>query len=158
MQKVFNYQVFLDPPRFFNPGMEAAGCYLTCGDKVLLVKRQSTKSQGNKWGVPAGKLEKNEDSLSAVIREMQEEVGIFLTPELLCKFKTLYIRLTDLDYIFHMYYSKFTEIPSIKLDFAENQASCWSTVRDALKMPLIASGREALLYYNSFLSLSKKPA
>ena len=155
MQKVFTYQIFLQPPSPFNPTMEAAGCYCACRDRLLLVKRQSYKSQGNKWGVPAGKLEKNEDPLSAVIREMREEVGVHLPPESVYQVKTLYIRLPPIDYIYHMFYTQLAELPPISLDLEENQESCWSTLQEALQLPLVAAGKEALLYYKSFLSLSK---
>ena len=135
--------------------MEAAGCYCACAERLLLVKRQSYKSQGNKWGVPGGKLEKNETPLTAVIREMQEEVGVALCPDKVYKVKTLYIRLPSIDYIFHMFYTHLPELPLINLDLGENQESRWTTLQEALQLPLVTSGKEALLYYKSYLSLSK---
>ena len=74
MEKLFNYEIFLAPPSDFSPCMEASGVYCECKDKILLVKRQGHKSQANRWGVPAGKLEKNENPLAAAIREFKEEV------------------------------------------------------------------------------------
>ncbi len=155
MKKMFIYQVFLKPPTSFNPTMEAAGCYCTYSDKCLLVKRQPFKSQGNKWGVPGGKLEQNESPLMAVIREIREEVGLDLSFDRVFKIKTLYIRLPPIDYIFHMFYTQLTDFPSIELDLSENQEARWSTLQEALRLPLVAAGKEALLYYKSFLSLSK---
>ena len=155
MKKMFTYQVFLKPPSSFNPTMEAAGCYCDCLDKLLLVKRQSFKSQGNKWGVPGGKLEENESPLAAVVRELREEVGLELSVDRVFKIKTLYIRLPPTDYIFHMFYTQLADLPSLALDLSENQEACWSTLQEALRLPLVAAGKEALLYYKSFLSLSK---
>ena len=155
MKKMFTYQVYLRPPTSFSPILEASGCYCACADKLLLVKRQPFKSQGNKWGVPGGKLEQNESPLAAVIREIREEVGINLLPDHIFKIKTLYIRLPPDDYIFHMFYTHLAELPSIALDLSENQEARWSTLQDALRLPLVAAGKEALLYYKSFLSLSK---
>lgn len=150
---MFNYQVFLDSPSDFNPTMVAAGCYCACKDKILLVKRQSFKSQGNKWGVPAGKLEKNENPLEAIVREMKEEIGVVLRPEDLEHFGLLNVRLPPIDYIFHMFSTQFLSFPPITLDTAENQQAQWVTLENALELPLMAAGREALLYYKQFLGL-----
>lgn len=149
---MFKYQVFLKAPHIFHPTLEAAGCYCTWEDKLLLVKRQPFKSQGNKWGVPGGKLELNESPLEAAIRETREEVGIHLPFDQVFKIKTLYIRLPPTDYIFHMFYTQLAQLPSISLDLGENQEACWSTLQEALTLPLVAAGKEALLYYKNFLS------
>ena len=62
------YSVFTEPPKNFNRGTEIAGCYCSFEDKLLLLKRHPEKPQGNTWGVPAGKIEKNEDPKIAVVR------------------------------------------------------------------------------------------
>lgn len=46
-------------------------------DRVLIVRR--SKSEGFKpliWGVPCGKIDENEDSRRAVLRELAEETGL----------------------------------------------------------------------------------
>ena len=70
------YSVFIEPPEGFHPIVEAAGCYCEWSDKMLFLKRHPLKSQGNTWGIPRGKLEKNENPRMAVIREIREEVGL----------------------------------------------------------------------------------
>jgi 8-oxo-dGTP diphosphatase len=149
---MLSYQVFLHPPAHFTPSMEAAGCYCRWTDRLLLIKRQSNKSQANKWGVPGGKLEKDENPLQAVIREMREEVGVSLTSENVFKVKTLYVRLPSSDYIYHMFYTYLSDLPLIILALEENQEFRWSTLQEALQLPLVAAGKEALLYYKNFLS------
>lgn len=157
------YQIFQTPPQNFAPSMEASGCYCRCEDKILLVKRQSFKSQGNKWGVPAGKLEKRENPLAAVIREFFEEVGISLPLEGVQEMCTFFIRikthneLTTIDYIYHMFCASFDSFPPVILNLDENQEAKWLTLEEALKLPLVAAGKEALFYYQNFLSTSPNP-
>ena len=46
--------------------------------QVLLSLRQAHQHQGNLWEFPGGKIEKNETSQQALLREMQEELGILV--------------------------------------------------------------------------------
>lgn len=44
--------------------------------RVLLAKRPEGKSMANLWEFPGGKIEPNETPEQAIIRELQEELGI----------------------------------------------------------------------------------
>src|SRR5690554_5110850 len=46
------------------------------GAKVLIAKRPLDKNQGGLWEFPGGKIEANESAQAALIRELQEEVGV----------------------------------------------------------------------------------
>ncbi len=46
--------------------------------QVLIAKRASHQHQGNKWEFPGGKVESNESSQQALVREIQEEIGILV--------------------------------------------------------------------------------
>lgn len=46
------------------------------GDMVLIAKRPLNKNQGGLWEFPGGKIEANEVPQAALIRELQEEVGV----------------------------------------------------------------------------------
>lgn len=51
---------------------------LVHGDHVLLAQRDGTGYADGQWNLPSGKLEADEDIVSAVIRESREEIGIEL--------------------------------------------------------------------------------
>ncbi len=46
------------------------------GDKILLVKRAPQLSNGNKWAIPGGFLDRDETCQQAVLRELKEETGL----------------------------------------------------------------------------------
>lgn len=141
------YSVFAEPPDDFNPTVEVASCYIEWTDKILLLKRHPQKPQGNTWGVPGGKMEKNENPKMAVIREIQEEVGINIDDNDLQKIGRLYCRLPHVDYVYHMFRKKLKALPDINLELEEHLEMRWVTIEEALKLPLIAGGTEALNYF-----------
>lgn len=54
-----------------------AGLIITDGLKLVM-----GHSTGNKhWDIPKGRLDENETELEAVIREVQEETGLIITPD-----------------------------------------------------------------------------
>ena len=55
--------------------IRVAGCFLEYGGRFLILHRRSEKSQGGKWGLPAGKVDKGETDKDAVIREVAEETA-----------------------------------------------------------------------------------
>ena len=50
-------------------------------NKVLLLRRYNTGYEDGNYSLPAGHVEKNETFTQCVIREAQEEIGIFLEKE-----------------------------------------------------------------------------
>ena len=45
------------------------------GGALLLVKRAPTLSEGGKWGLPGGFLDRDERLVDGVLRELREETG-----------------------------------------------------------------------------------
>jgi 8-oxo-dGTP pyrophosphatase MutT (NUDIX family) len=59
----------------------AAGCFLFCRGRLLLVQRAAGKPLPLHWGVPSGKIEPGETARMAVVRELAEEVGLVVQPD-----------------------------------------------------------------------------
>jgi 8-oxo-dGTP pyrophosphatase MutT (NUDIX family) len=132
--------VYLEKPADFNPKAEIVGCcYLHYQDKILLLHRQDFKSEGNRWGIPGGKLNKGEPLIEAIIREVFEETGYHLEREKVHHMGKLYIKVPNFDFEYHMIqYQVPIEHPSdVKINFKEHKGFTWVTPKDALKMDLI---------------------
>ena len=141
------YSVYIKKPDDFTSTREAAGCYCEWQDKILLLKRNSDKEQGNTWGIPGGKIDFGENARMAVIREVSEEVALYIDDEGLLELGKLYCRLPHVDYIFHVFRKRFFEQPNIILGLDEHCEARWVTPTEALQLPLIAGGIEALEFY-----------
>ena len=53
-----------------------SSCILFKTNKILISKRPADKPFSNYWEFPGGKLERGENFYDAIIRELQEELGI----------------------------------------------------------------------------------
>lgn len=141
------YSVYIKKPDDFISRSEAAGCYCEWQGKLLLLKRNPDKEQGNTWGIPGGKVDAGENARMAVIREIREEVGLSIDDEGLQELGKIYCRLPHVDYVFHIFRKRFMEQPHITLALDEHCEAVWVTPEEALELPLIAGGIEALDFY-----------
>ena len=57
----------------------AAAAIVNANNEVLIAKRASHRHQGDRWEFPGGKLEPGETAEQALVRELQEELGITAT-------------------------------------------------------------------------------
>jgi 8-oxo-dGTP pyrophosphatase MutT (NUDIX family) len=132
--------VYLEKPDDFNPKYSVVGCcYLHYQDKILLLHRRDNKAEGNRWGIPGGKLSKGEPLLDALIREVAEETGYALDPEYVHYIGSLYIRVTNFDFQYNMfdYQQEIRDPGEVKINFAEHKGFTWVTPQEALNMNLI---------------------
>jgi 8-oxo-dGTP diphosphatase len=152
MSKVLSCDVFHAPPENFHPSVEVAGCFCEWEGRILLLLRALNKPQGNTWGIPAGKVEKGEPALAAALRELKEETGIpLLITRNIEDVGILYVRQSDVDFLFHLFRIVFIQEPNLELCKDEIAQSKWLYVDDALQMPLIAGGKDTLLFYKQFV-------
>jgi len=143
--------VFFEPPSDFHSKVSVAGCYCEFEDKILLLKRTPHKHQGDTWGIPGGKLDEGETPRAAAVREVFEEVGISLQEEDLEEIGEMYIRGSLNDYIFYRFRVRLLTLPILNVSLEEHVEAAWLTIEDALKLPLIYGGVEALLSYQKFM-------
>jgi len=73
-----NVEVFTSAPSDFNARFQVAALYYFHKDQILFIRRHPNKPEGGTWGLPAGKIEKDEKPINAVLREAFEEVGLLI--------------------------------------------------------------------------------
>lgn len=131
--------IYNKKPEDFIPDMEIVGCLVEYDNKILLLHRHENKSQGGKWGIPAGKIDSrdNNDIKTAVIRELQEETGLNLKEEDLFFYKTFFVVYPDKKYFYHYHKVFLREEVDIVIEDQEHQAFTWVKKEEALEMPLV---------------------
>lgn len=146
--------VFLEPPKDFSPKLLVAGTYCEHEGKLLYLKRAQGRPEPHTWCIPGGKMEKGEEPRAAALREADEEIGVKIDGSSLQELGTLYVRLSHMDYTFYLFCARFTKAPLIKLAIQEHEEARWVVYEDALKLPLILGGKEALDYYYKYKGLN----
>jgi len=132
-------------PEGFSPKVEVVACFCLLDDKILFLKRNKDKPQGETWGVPAGKLEQDEQLQCAIIREVFEETCIVIQEKEIEFLKTVYVRYPENDFVYHMFRYKLFDYPSeMKISKREHQEAKWVTPQQALKMELIPGENECI--------------
>ena len=141
-----DYQIFLEPPVNFVPKMIVVGCMVECDGRMLFLKRSSQSHQGGTFSIPGGKLEPGETPLQAVSRELFEETHIQLEKSALTYAGVFFQKIPFIDFVFHLFRVELESFPKITLSH-EHSDYMWVTYDEALLLPLIAGGREALYYH-----------
>jgi mutator protein MutT len=131
--------VYKEPTSQFKPKIEVAALFIEHENRILLLHRQETKSQGNLWGIPGGKLDKGETPLQAVLREVKEETNYDFSKEAIESLGSVYIEYNEKDhFVYHMFRTKLKGDPSaVQINFKEHKGYTWATPEDALKLELI---------------------
>jgi 8-oxo-dGTP pyrophosphatase MutT (NUDIX family) len=145
-------KVYETRPLDFHPRVEVSACYLEWEGKLLLLKIGKHKSEGGKWGVPAGKVEADESPIHAARRELFEETGID-APHIR-SLGSLYIRKPNFDYVYHLFQVSCDQQPTPRPS-AEHEDFCWATAADLQTLPLMDGAPEALHYYRLRQKLMK---
>ncbi len=143
-------------PANFSPAVQVAACYIQCGDKILFLQRPATPKYNSCWGVPAGKLEPQEQPRAAGIREVFEETQITIHDKDLQDVGKLYMRLPHLDYVYFMFCAQFDQCPTVTLN-DEHEDFVWVMFTEALKLPLMPGAEEALQFYKRFIDETRTP-
>jgi 8-oxo-dGTP pyrophosphatase MutT (NUDIX family) len=139
-------EIFDTKPKGFLPKVEVVACYLQVDEKFLFLQRASEKSEPEKWGVPAGKLEKGESLLEGAKRELFEETGINIDDRRIRFDKTLFVRKYDIDFTYHMFKVLTPEGIEVTLS-SEHIAYGWFNRGELMKLPLMQGALEALDYF-----------
>jgi len=129
--------VYKKIPKQFNPRFEVVSCFLECAGEILLLYRNADKSEGNRWGAPAGKMDPGEDRFAAIIRETQEESGHSIAPEKLEFLTTVFVVYPEYHFTYHIFRIRLERKPKITISKNEHSAYRWVSPPAALKLPLV---------------------
>ncbi len=129
--------IFLEKPENFKPKFEVVSLFLFYEDEFLLLLRQKHKPMGNCWGVPAGKVDKDESKLEALQRETFEETGISLNSDKIVFQKTFFVTHKNINFIYHSFSYIADELPKVALRNEEHKKYIWTTLENSLKLKLV---------------------
>lgn len=136
--------IYKHEPENFVAKFEVVSCYLEHEGEILILHRQDYKPEGNTWGLPAGKIDKDENELDAMVREISEETGLEVEPGDLEYLEKLFVVYPTYQFIFHMFKLSLEERPRIKISDSEHKEYRWATPADILKLDLIPDFDECL--------------
>ncbi len=129
--------IYQNQPEKFSPRFKVVACYLQQDGSFLLLHRLAHKSQGGKWGLPAGKVEAGESEREAMSRELQEETGLIIPMENFHYFTTIYVRYPEYDFIYSMFSIELGALQAVQVNPNEHQDFRWVSRVEAQKMELV---------------------
>ena len=129
--------LYTTKPENFNPKFIVVSAFLQHRGKILLLKRQNSKPEGNTWGMPAGKVDSKESIYDGVIREIREETGVDINRDDIEYFREFFVRYPDYDFIYHIFSTRFDDKPEIIINRDEHKKFKWVEPEEALKLSLI---------------------
>jgi 8-oxo-dGTP diphosphatase len=121
----------------FKSRFVVVSCFIENDGDILLLHRQDNKPQGNTWGVPAGKVHNGEEPRAALVREIQEEVGLTIKQLQVSFFGKYYVRYTEYDFVYEIYHLILPKLPFIRMNILEHKAYMWLRPEVALRLKLI---------------------
>lgn len=139
-------EIDITPLKNFSPLVEVVGCFLEKEGKILYLLRSPGKEEGNRWGVPGGKVEPNETIIHASIRELKEEIGIDIEEKDVIPLIPLYFRKNGKDFIFHLIRIKI-EIPFEVILNEEHTDARWFLPEEIDSFPMVLGSKKALSFY-----------
>lgn len=129
--------IYENEPKEFSPKFEVVSCFCQNDGNFILLLRQDHKSEGNKWGVPAGKVNAGEIPIEAMKRELREETGIEVNLEdLTCSYK-LFVKYPDYDFVYYIFSTNLDSKKEIVIEPNEHKDGIWITPQKAIGMDLI---------------------
>jgi len=139
-------------PENFKSEFEVVSCFVEHDEKILLLHRQDHKPQGNTWGVPAGKVNHNENIVSSILREILEETGIQLDSEQIKHFRRVFVRYDEYDFYYHIFHAKLEDKPEIMINEEEHKNFRWLSPKESLSINLIQDEDSCIkLFYKEIL-------
>lgn len=131
--------------KIFMGKIRVTGCFIELDDKFLVLHRLPDKSQGDKWGIPAGKVDEGESDDQSVIREVWEKTGIVIPEgkiefiqEIVWDFPEKTVEFPTFKYVLG-------EPIEVKFNENEHQDFKWVTGQECYQIPNLMHGVQDLL-------------
>lgn len=124
---------------------EVSSCFIEWNGKLLVLKRAHKEDQSATWGIPGGKLEKGEEAIQALVREIFEETQLPLKEnDFIFKAKR-FVRIPGWDYILYIFHTNLDQEiePKVTLDPAEHDEYLWVTKEEFKSLNLLKGQDEA---------------
>jgi len=115
--------------------IRVVGCVMQHEDKILLLLRSAKETDPSLWGIPAGKVEKDESDVDAVVREVYEETNIQLKETDLENIGHLPIEYDTFIVDFPMFHVNFDQRPDVILAPREHIDLQSISPQQALELP-----------------------
>lgn len=128
--------MFTQEPEGFDRAMDVVGVFVMHEGTCLLLKRHPSKSSGDTWGLPAGKVEPGEEIKAAALRELWEESSIKAN-QLEYLGKHFVTGAPAGGIIYHQFKLDLPSRPPVHIREDESTEFRWVTVTEALKLPLV---------------------
>ena len=125
--------------------LRTVGCFIEYDGKFVILHRHPEKSQGDTWGLPAGKVDAGETDQDAILREIREETGYAALPTDLEFLGDHVFRFPDLELAFPTFRIKLNKPLDISPNSYEHQAFRWVTPEECYAMPNLIHGFHDLL-------------
>ncbi|MGK5595328.1 MAG: NUDIX hydrolase [Parachlamydiaceae bacterium] len=134
-------------PINFNGNVHVAAAYIKAEGKFLFMQLSSAKEEASKWGVPAGKCERDETPIEGLRRELFEETSIRLNDqETVFSAGTLYITKPHISYSYHLFGIFLPSIPNVQIS-DEHIAYQWVKEHEVHQLDLLTAAKEAFDYF-----------
>ncbi len=125
--------------------LRVVGCIVRNQDEILMLYRSPKETDPSLWGIPAGKVEKGETDLDAVLREVSEETAIELFPEHVTSLGEISIDYDTFVVEFPIFVANLDKKPKITLAPDEHIDHQWLTPLSALSMKNLMKDVDVIL-------------
>jgi 8-oxo-dGTP diphosphatase len=129
--------IFKERSQNFNPSFNIVSCFAEHDGEILVLHRQDHKPEGNTWGIPAGKVDDDEEIADAMAREIQEEAGYKLSSSQLTYFGKVFVKYPEYDFVYHIFHAELDQRHKVAINQNEHKDYQWISPENALNMPLI---------------------
>ena len=114
--------------------MKIVGCFLEYDNKFIILLRHSHKPSGNTWGLPAGKVEPDEEDIDSVLREVREETSYTADKTQLELLGNFDFGIENNKYTFGAYRVRLATPLDIKIEKAAHSDYKWVTAEECYNL------------------------